>query len=103
MKNYEEKEKKLSNVLKKLNTMSNRVIKMNNDINSLNQEKNQFSSKQKSYTPFSISKIPNDFISHFERSQDTISKIKRCSKCVLPSTFPFIEYDENGICYYYES
>ncbi len=32
MKNYEEKEKKLENVLKKLNTMSNRVIKMNNDI-----------------------------------------------------------------------
>ena len=41
MKNYEEKEKKLDNVLKKLNTMSNRVVKMNNDINSLNIEKNQ--------------------------------------------------------------
>ena len=41
MKNYQEKEKKLDNVLKKLNTMSNRVIKMNNDINSLNLEKNQ--------------------------------------------------------------
>ena len=41
MKNYEEKEKKLNNVLKKLNTMTNRVVKMNNDINSLNLEKNQ--------------------------------------------------------------
>ena len=41
MKNYEEKEKKLENVLRKLNTMSNRVVKMNNDINSLNLEKNQ--------------------------------------------------------------
>ena len=41
MKNYEEKEKKLENVLKKLNSMSNQVIKMNNDINSLNLEKNQ--------------------------------------------------------------
>jgi len=41
MKNYEEKEKKLDNVLKKLNSMSNKVIKMNNDINSLNLEKNQ--------------------------------------------------------------
>ena len=36
MKNYEEKEKKLDNVLKKLNTMPKRVIKMSNDINSLN-------------------------------------------------------------------
>ena len=32
MKNYEEKEKKLNNILQKLNTMSNRVIKMNNHI-----------------------------------------------------------------------
>ena len=41
MNNYEEKEKKLENVLKRLNSMSNEVIKMNNDINSLNLEKNQ--------------------------------------------------------------
>ena len=41
MRKYEEKEKKLDNVLKKLNSMSNKVIKLNNDINSLNLEKNQ--------------------------------------------------------------
>ena len=41
MKNYEEKEKKLDNVLKKLNSMSNRAVKMSDDINSLNLEKNQ--------------------------------------------------------------
>ena len=35
MKNYEEKEKKLENVLNKLNLMSNKVGKMNKDINSL--------------------------------------------------------------------
>ena len=47
MKNYNEKEKKLINVLKKLNTMSNRVIKMNNDINSLNLQKNQLLREKK--------------------------------------------------------
>ena len=41
MKNYEEKEKELDNILKKLNSMTNKVIMMNNDINSLNLEKNQ--------------------------------------------------------------
>jgi 5-formyltetrahydrofolate cyclo-ligase len=41
MKNYEEKEKKVDNVLKRLNSMSNKVIQMNNDINSLKLEKNQ--------------------------------------------------------------
>ena len=41
MKNYEEKEKKLENVLKRLNLMSNRVVKMDKDINLLHLEKNQ--------------------------------------------------------------
>ena len=41
MKNYEEKENKLDNMLKKLNSMTNKVIMMNNDINSLNLYKNQ--------------------------------------------------------------
>ena len=41
MKNYEEKEKKLDNILKKLNSMTNKVVMMNKDINSLNFDKNQ--------------------------------------------------------------
>jgi len=41
MKNYEEKEKNLDNVLKRLNLMSNKVTKMNKDINLLHLEKNQ--------------------------------------------------------------
>ena len=41
MKNYDEKEKKLNNVLKKLNAMSNKVVKMKNHIDSLYKEKNQ--------------------------------------------------------------
>lgn len=26
--------------------------------------------------------------------------LKRCSKCVLPETYPFIRFDENGVCTY---
>ncbi len=29
-----------------------------------------------------------------------ISSLKRCSKCVLPETMPFIEFDEDGVCNY---
>ena len=47
MKNYEEKEKKLDNILKRLNLLSNKVIKMNNDIDSLNSEKNQLLREKK--------------------------------------------------------
>ena len=40
MKNYEEKEKKLDDVLKKLNFMSDKVTKMINEMDSLHLEKN---------------------------------------------------------------
>ena len=41
MENYEEKEKKLYNVLEQLNTMSSKVAKMSKDIFLLGTEKNQ--------------------------------------------------------------
>ena len=31
---------------------------------------------------------------------DKIKSLKRCTKCVLPETFPFIEFDNNGECNY---
>lgn len=31
---------------------------------------------------------------------DRIKELKRCTKCILPETFPFIEYDEEGECNY---
>ena len=46
MKNYEEKEKKLEDVLNKLNTLSSKVVKMNEHIDSLNLEKNQLLSEK---------------------------------------------------------
>jgi len=58
MKNYEEKEKKLKNVLKKLNSMSNEVAKMNDSIVSLNIEKNQLlrekEDSQKNFENFAL-------------------------------------------------
>jgi len=41
MNNYEEKEKKLENVIKKLNFMSNKVVKLHNDMDKLSEEKIQ--------------------------------------------------------------
>ena len=32
--------------------------------------------------------------------EEKIKKLKRCTKCILPETFPFIEYDEKGECNY---
>ena len=55
MENYEEKEKKLDNVLKQLNAMSSRVAKMSNDIFLLGAEKNQLlREKEESETNFRV-------------------------------------------------
>jgi asparagine synthetase B (glutamine-hydrolysing) len=35
-----------------------------------------------------------------EDNSSSISKLKRCTKCVLPETFPFIKFDEKGVCNY---
>jgi glutamine---fructose-6-phosphate transaminase (isomerizing) len=35
-----------------------------------------------------------------EHNADEISNLKRCTKCVLPETFPFIRYDRDGVCNY---
>lgn len=35
-----------------------------------------------------------------EYNLDAINNLKRCTKCLLPETFPFIEYDKSGVCNY---
>ena len=30
--------------------------------------------------------------------RDEIAELRRCAKCILPETFPFIEFDEEGCC-----
>lgn len=32
--------------------------------------------------------------------QEDINEIKRCTKCLLPFTFPYIEFNEEGVCNY---
>ncbi len=27
-------------------------------------------------------------------------RLRRCTKCILPETYPFVDFDEHGVCYY---
>ena len=36
----------------------------------------------------------------YRRNYKTVSKLKRCSRCILPETMPFIEFDNFGVCNY---
>ncbi|MFC4269739.1 hypothetical protein [Polaribacter marinivivus] len=35
-----------------------------------------------------------------EYNIDEINNLKRCNKCILPETFPFIDFDSKGVCNY---
>lgn len=50
----------------------------------------------------SLNNFPNFQHLHklLEYPWESISKLKRCTKCILPQTFPFIEFDEQGVCNY---
>tara|TARA_Y100000031_G_scaffold99190_1_gene108648 strand:+ start:37 stop:360 length:324 start_codon:yes stop_codon:yes gene_type:complete len=86
--NYEEKEKKLDNVLNELNLMTNKVLKMNKDISSLNLEKNQLlrekEESQKNFVKLAqqhtelkseLEKIKEDIGCKFDKQNDLNQKI----------------------------
>jgi glutamine---fructose-6-phosphate transaminase (isomerizing) len=75
---------------------SKKIIK-NIPFNSSPKAFNSHFAVKKSFNP------GNKFIFHFEKSADLISNMLRCSKCLLPETFPFIEFDSDGICNYCNS
>jgi hypothetical protein len=35
-----------------------------------------------------------------EHNHERVAALRRCSRCVLPETFPFIDYDADGVCNY---
>ena len=48
-----------------------------------------------------INRDADDRLLQFNFSE--ISILKRCKRCVLPETFPFIEFDSEGVCNYCKS
>ena len=44
--------------------------------------------------------ISKTFKDEIEKRNLKIASLKRCSKCILPETFPFIAFDDKGICNY---
>jgi glucosamine 6-phosphate synthetase-like amidotransferase/phosphosugar isomerase protein len=46
-----------------------------------------------------VEKISSNLFYKVEKKiENLVSTLKRCTKCVLPETYPFIKFDENGLC-----
>ncbi len=42
--------------------------------------------------------IFDEFVEAFNKAKAKIDTLQRCTKCVLPETFPFISFDQDGVC-----
>jgi glutamine---fructose-6-phosphate transaminase (isomerizing) len=44
--------------------------------------------------------LPTGFKDEYPRNHEKIATLRRCSRCVLPETMPFIVFDTAGVCNY---
>jgi len=52
-------------------------------------------------TPVKPMKTYNEvFTDQYPENRKKVDALRRCTKCVLPETMPFIEFDEAGVCNY---
>lgn len=56
--------------------------------------------EQNSSLTYVLQSIPKEILDFVNERKLQISNLRRCSKCVLPETFPFISFDQNGVCNY---
>jgi glucosamine--fructose-6-phosphate aminotransferase (isomerizing) len=44
--------------------------------------------------------VPQRYLDDFNKRYQKAEKLIRCTKCILPETFPLISFDDDGICNY---
>jgi glutamine---fructose-6-phosphate transaminase (isomerizing) len=96
-----------------LNEFSGNIIDQSADIRSFDSSPITFNSRPKNIIK-KKSTTPIVSVMNFERNigaliaeekklkidVEKLKELKRCSKCLLPSTFPYINYDDSGLCNY---
>jgi len=62
----------------------------------VNQQLQKFNFKEKQISK--QIKLKNDQVLKKIEFRPNISQLKRCTKCILPETYPFISFDKKGVC-----
>lgn len=42
--------------------------------------------------------VPEKFIDEYHKRLEKSKVVRRCTKCLIPVTFPFVEFDKDGVC-----
>ncbi len=58
--------------------------------------------KESNLNHFFISSNSYKIFDNITDENERRNNLKRCTKCILPSTYPFIKFDENGVSDYYK-
>ncbi|MDC3047154.1 hypothetical protein OA165_02565 [Prochlorococcus sp. AH-736-A21] len=91
--------KKLESEIRQLNAFQAINLNLENNELDLFSFREKLDIKKQKKQIFQIKKEPKNFTlikDHTKGVKDLI----RCKKCVLPETYPFIDFDENGVCRY---
>lgn len=76
----------------------NSLAQLNFNFKDFEISKNKVFSKINNHSN-SIEKISSNLFENLEKKiENLVCNIKRCSNCVLPETYPYIEFDEMGVC-----
>ena len=67
-----------------ISTLESKIYKINNDYDSIN------------FAPLLVSQ--KNLEDKYEKDEQRRKSLKRCTKCILPETMPFIEFDGDGVC-----
>lgn len=60
-----------------------------------------FGLRDEKYCEVNVNKNEHFYIDDFEkRIEVSRKKLRRCTKCILPETMPFIKFDDQGVCNY---
>ena len=77
-------------------------LETNNFKNFIDVNQIKFSAQIKNYKntslDYNFNRVPEEFLNEFSTRTKEISLLRRCSKCILPETFPFISFDVDGVC-----
>jgi len=49
-------------------------------------------------TTATVIPIPSELQDHYKAQAESITYLKRCTRCILPETMPFIQFDSAGVC-----
>lgn len=88
---------------KQIKQILNKLIVYTDDLKTLVEVNNDFKTEASIDKKLNISTSKFKIFDNISDSNNRRENLQKCTKCILPSTYPFISFDENGISNFYKN